>query len=412
VGGTQTGGSGGTQTGGSGGSLSTGGAASGGGGSGGIAGSGGSGGGAGGSGALAATGGGGAAGSSGNTAGSGGAGGYVPSGPCSPPQDYKRPPEKLSETGCMDPTDPKKMADFVIPYDVNSPLWSDAAIKTRGMVIPQGKKIHVKNCAANPDECPYGPEDDGRWEFPLGSVLVKNFLFDGKLVETRLFVHRDTRKWYGYSYQWNDAQTEATIVPDEARTVMFDTGQRTVSWTYPSRYDCGLCHNRPGGFVLGPETRQLNRVLGGENLLDKLERLAVFDAPLPKPYLAPLVTPYESPEGKPPVGTTADELARSYMHANCSFCHRADGNPGTLDLRYGVPLANMSACNVQPQKGGAGLTTYSILTPGKPEESVMWARVQTLDDKNRMPQIATYVVDEQGLKLISDWIAGIPSCPQ
>jgi hypothetical protein len=100
------------------------------------------------------------------------------------------------------------------------------------------------------------------------------------------------------------------------------------------------------------------------------------------------------------------------MHANCSFCHRADGNPGTLDLRYGVPLANMSACNVQPQKGGAGLTTYSILTPGKPQESVMWARVQTLDDKNRMPQIATYVVDEQGLKLISDWITGIPSCPQ
>jgi len=336
--------------------------------------------------------------------------GYVPNGPCSPPLDIKQPVEKLSATGCMSSSDPRKLAEIVIPYDVNSPLWSDSALKTRGMVIPQGQKIHVLNCTANPDECRYGPQDDGRWVFPVGTVLVKNFMFDDKLVETRLFVRRDSKTWVGYGYQWNEEQTEAIIVPDEDRSVMFDTGKRQVPWTYPSRYSCMLCHNKLGGSTLGPETRQLNRVVNGENLLDKLERLALFDAPLSKPYLPPLPTPYESSEGKPPPGATNEELARSYVHANCAFCHRADGNPGTLDLRYGVPLANTGACNTPPMKGGAGLTTYTLLTPGKPTESVLVARMQTLDDKNRMPQIGTYVVDQSGVKLVSDWITSLQSC--
>jgi uncharacterized repeat protein (TIGR03806 family) len=308
----------------------------------------------------------------------------------------------------MDPANPTKMASFVVPYDVNSPLWSDNADKERGMVVPQGQKIHVKNCTQNPDECSLGAQDDGQWVFPVGSVLVKNFAFDGKLVETRLFV-RAAKTWVGYGYQWDEAQTDAIVVPDEARTVMFNTGTRTVPWTYPSRYDCMLCHNKPAGSTIGPETKQLNRMMGGENLLEKLERLELFDAPLPKPYIAPLATPYPGREGSPPTGATTEELARSYMHANCAFCHRADGNADTLDLRYGVPLAGLNACNKMPKKGNAGLETATILTPGKPEESVMRARVSTLGD-DRMPQLATYVVDEPGVKLISDWIAGLQGC--
>lgn len=342
--------------------------------------------------------------------GNGGVGGYVPSGPCSPPVDVKKPIEKLSETGCMSPSDVRKMADFVIPYDVNSPLWSDGANKTRGMVLPQGEKIHVLNCTANPDECRYGKEDDGHWVFPVGTVLIKNFSYDDKLVETRLFVRRDTKTWVGYGYQWNEAQTEATIVPDDGAKVTFNTGKREVPWEYPSRYNCMLCHGKSAGSSLGPETRQLNKMSGNQNLLETLEGLGVFDAPLPKPYLAALPTPYESFEGKPPAGATNEELARSYMHANCAFCHRADGNEGTLDLRWGVPVAKMAGCNVDPKKGGAGLSTYTILTPGKPQESVLWARMKTLDEQDRMPQIASYVVDEPAVKLVGDWISSLTSC--
>jgi mono/diheme cytochrome c family protein len=173
-----------------------------------------------------------------------------------------------------------------------------------------------------------------------------------------------------------------------------------------------LCHSKLAGSSLGPETRQLNRMLGGENLLDKFEALGLFDAPLPKPYLAPLPTPYEGPEGRPPAGATNEDLARSYLHGNCASCHRPeDPSLPVLDLRYGVPMDRMNLCNAAPQKGGAGLGVYTLLTPGKPEESVLWARVGTLNDQDRMPQIATYVVDEPGLKLITDWITSIQSCP-
>jgi uncharacterized repeat protein (TIGR03806 family) len=366
--------------------------------------------GSGGTSAGAASGGGVTGGSGGSVAGSGGNGGQATIAPCSPPTDIKNPPEKLSQTGCMNPSDLRKMADFVIPYDVNSPLWSDGANKQRGMVLPAGGKIHVRNCTATPSECS-GMADDGHWDFPVGTVLLKNFSFDEKLVETRLFVRSAANKWVGYGYQWDEAQTDATVVPDEARTVMFNTGTRTVPWTYPSRYDCMLCHNKPGGSSLGPETKQLNRMMNGENLLDKLEKLGVFDAPLPKPYAAPLPTPYPGPEGSPPAGATTDELARSYMHANCGFCHRPGGDIQNLDLRWGLPLSEMALCKAMPQKGGAGLETGSLLEPGDPSHSILYVRMQTLSFQDRMPQIGTYVADDQGVKLIGDWITSLQACP-
>ena len=98
--------------------------------------------------------------------------------------------------------------------------------------------------------------------------MVKSFSFDGKLVETRLLMHPDATTWNGYSYQWNEAQTEATVVPaDDDRVAQqhararssFNTGTRTVNWTFPYRFDCTGCHTKPAGGTLGPETRQMNR---------------------------------------------------------------------------------------------------------------------------------------------------------
>ncbi len=131
-------------------------------------------------------------------------------GSCAPPVDIRCPYPKLSQTGCIDPSPfsdsklPIKMASVVVPYEVNSPLWSDGALKTRGMRLPTGGKIHVKDCAQNPTECGVldpatfkcclPPADDGKWVFPAGTVMVKNFMFPDasrpsgyKLIETRLF---------------------------------------------------------------------------------------------------------------------------------------------------------------------------------------------------------------------------------
>jgi hypothetical protein len=81
-------------------------------------------------------------------------------GTCVPPADIRCPYPKLSQTGCIDPNPfsnpqvPITMASAVVPYEVNSPLWSDGAYKIRGMRLPAtGLKIHVKNCVADPAEC-------------------------------------------------------------------------------------------------------------------------------------------------------------------------------------------------------------------------------------------------------------------
>lgn len=311
----------------------------------------------------------------------------------------------------MDPTDPTKFASRVIPYEVNSPLWSDNADKQRGMVIPVGQKVHIKDCA---NETCTQTSDTGKWVFPVGTVMLKNFLFDNKLVETRLFVHHDADTWVGYSYQWDEAQTEATIVPDGRRAVMFNTGSRSVPWNYPSRTDCMKCHNAPGGSTIGPQTRQMNRMVSGMNQIDALIAKNVFDKAPAAPYQEALVTPYAGQAGTPPASATTEQKARSYMEANCAFCHRPDDTDlgmVTIDLRITTAFKDMHLCNAPPVKGDNGVPTATLLTPNAPDQSLTWLRMNSLPMEGRMPQIGTSIIDTEGVKLIGDWIGTIKSCP-
>jgi uncharacterized repeat protein (TIGR03806 family) len=331
---------------------------------------------------------------------------------CAPPRDVQAPVAKLSETGCVDPKDPRKLAGIVVPYEINSPLWSDGADKTRGMVIPAGQRIHVKDCAKDPADCPAGPADDGKWVFPVGTVMIKTFSFDDKLVETRLFVRSTAETWVGYSYQWDQAQTDATIVPDQRTEISFDTGKRAVAWTLPSRADCMRCHLQNAGSTLGPETAQLNRLFGGMNQLDRLQALGLFEAPLARPYRAALATPYPTQGLVPAPSATVEQRARAYLHANCAFCHRPDAlNFAFYDLRHDVPLAQTGLCNAAAMKGDAGVPGALVLKPARPAESVLWLRMKALPTLGRMPPLASKIVDSDAMKVVGDWISSIAACP-
>ena len=136
----------------------------------------------------------------------------------------------------------------------------------------------------------------------------------------------------------------------------------------------------------------------------------LFDSAPPKPYSAPLVTPYAGQVGGPPASATVTDRARSYLHANCAFCHRPDGEFSSVDLRYGTPLERTGLCNVMPAKGTQGVQNATNLTPGHPELSTLWLRMSTLGT-GRMPPLASAVLDEDALGLVSDWITGIQGCP-
>jgi hypothetical protein len=351
-------------------------------------------------------------------------------GTCSPPADIFNPIAKLSQTGCMDPKDLTKPAPFAHPYDINSPQWSDSADKLRAFVLPAGGKIHIKDCSVPSADCMAGPADTGEWVFPVGTVFIQSFIFPGgsadggslpdggtggyKLVETRLFMrlnHVDPltmTDWIGYSYQWNEQQTEATLVPDMRTEVMFNTGKQVVDWHYPSRGDCLDCHNPAAGGSIGPRTDQMNRVFTGEtqNQIDKFAGLMLFDKTPPKPYPAALPIPYKGQAGN--ATGTPDQQTRSYLAANCSFCHRPDGNYNNFDLRYNVLFQDMGVCNT-PTQNGFGMTVF---IPGDPVNSSMIIRMSSADPNNgRMPKVASYVVDTQGTALVTAWIKAIKTCP-
>jgi uncharacterized repeat protein (TIGR03806 family) len=331
---------------------------------------------------------------------------------CKPPARYTDPAPTLSATGCVDSKDPTRPAAGLIPYLVASPLWSDGASKQRFLALPDGQKIHVKDCSAEPTRCQPASaggstDDEGHFELPVGTVLMKNFLFGGKIFETRLFVRFSETRWVGYSYAWNADHSDATVVGiDGAHAdVTNDQGARQ-GWAFPSRSDCSLCHNDVVGSSLGLETRQLNidyRYPSGvtSNQLATLDHIGLFDAavkPLP---------PYPDPAG----GGSLDQRARSYLHANCAICHRPEGKFPGIDLRWTVALASMGVCNQDSTKGTAGATPPAQrLVPGHPEQSTVYTRMATLEGDTRMPQVATAVVDPVGTPLVAEWIKALTAC--
>lgn len=304
-----------------------------------------------------------------------------------PPDTF---PRTLSATGCFEAGNPRQPIAAMIPYELNAPFWSDGALKERHFAIPDGTKISVGA--------------DGDFDFPNGTVISKTFTVAGKRVETRLFMRHMNGTWAGYSYEWNDAETDATLLPaNKSKQV---GGQ---NWYYPSRAQCLQCHTAAAGRTLGPELAQLNRSIrypvgATRNQLTVLDGLGYLTAPLGGPVdtLAKL---------EPPSGDGALEpRARSWLHANCAGCHRAGAGQGPADFRFTRTFKETNTCNVMPDNGDLGITGARLIVPGAPLQSLVSRRVHALDAA-RMPPLGSSLVDTAGAALIDQWITSLTSCP-
>lgn len=299
-------------------------------------------------------------------------------------------PGQLSQTGCVNPANPAQPASGLIPYEPNAPFFSDGAVKARWMALPDGQRIAV------------GADDD--FDFPNGSVLVKNFRLGNTLVETRLFMRHNDGNWAGYTYEWNAAGTEATRVVG-GKTVQV-AGQ---TWQFPSESQCLQCHTAAAGRTLGLEIGQLNGDFGYATgrTANQITTLNAIDV------LTPAVTqsPAQLPAIPDPFGTAAlGARARAYLHTNCANCHRPGGAAqSTMDLRFSTSLANTNACDVAPTLGDLGLTNPRLILPGSAARSVVVARVNTTG-ANAMPPLARHQVDDAGVQLLTTWINGLTGC--
>ncbi len=121
-------------------------------------------------------------------------------------------PRKLSESGLFLDVAKHAMQPGVVPYSVNSPLWSDGAHKERFIAIPAKDAADMRIAFTR----------KGGWNFPDETVIVKSFALETtpgdvasrRWIETRFFT-RQQGEWAGYSYVWNAEQTDAELVPAE-----------------------------------------------------------------------------------------------------------------------------------------------------------------------------------------------------
>lgn len=316
-------------------------------------------------------------------------------------------------------------SEGVIPYDVNTVLYSDHSSKFRFIVLPEGEKIEF--------------HDTDHWKFPVGTTLVKSFYFPkdardpskgNRIVETRLMVMLGEGDWDTHTYRWNDEQTEATsfLVGTTIDVSWVDETGEAVDGKYriPSKNDCRNCHQdyrqiTEGGVTqvvnriaeLGPRTRQLNRLNdfgdGPVNQLKYYEQLGMFTRPIPEPSSLPtLIDPKDDSQ-------PLDLRARTYLEGNCAHCHNPGGAARNSALFLNIEERDPTTIGIckHPVAAGRGAGTFFYdIVPGKPEESIMPFRMNSMDPEIKMPEIPQTTIDHFGVELISEWIRQMDGdCP-
>jgi uncharacterized repeat protein (TIGR03806 family) len=336
-------------------------------------------------------------------------------------------PRKLSETGIFALVRDHRPAPGLIPYSVMAPSWSDGVHKQWYLALPGESQIEFE-AIEFPQPAPGAPRG---WKFPDGAVVVETISLElekakpasRRRLETRI-LHNERltgteevgdQYWRGYTYVWNDEQTDAVLLDapqgqDRTYTIRDPAapgGRRQYTWHFPSRAECTVCHNMAAKYVLGVTTLQMNKDhdYGGvmDNQLRTLEHIGIFTQPLP-------AAPDELPRLADYRDATQDlgRRARSYLHANCSYCHRKwGGGNAEFQLLATLDLAETGTL-VRPGQGNFFIPDAAVLAPGDPYRSIVFYRMAKLGP-GRMPRMGSAEVDEQGLELIHDWIAQLPA---
>lgn len=292
----------------------------------------------------------------------------------------------------------------VLPYDLNTPLFSDYAHKARFVWMPAGSSARYT--------------EEGILDFPQGTVLIKNFYYENdesdpakgrKIIETRLLINREN-SWEALGYIWNEEQTGAKleVIGDIQEVEWTNTAGKVqkVDYIIPNKNQCKNCHARAEELVpIGPKVQNLNKDFayadGTRNQLEKWSEMGYLSA-----YLSekdhPRIAAWDQAESG-----SIQERALAYLDVNCGHCHHPEGAANTSGLTLTARASlNKSLGIYKPTVSagaGTGGHTYSIV-PGKPDESILVYRMRSTDPGAMMPELGRRMVHEEGVALISEWI--------
>lgn len=310
------------------------------------------------------------------------------------------PPQRLSDTGLYADFARGVIADDVLPFTPQYPLWTDGAAKRRWIRLPKGASID----GSNPDV----------WRFPVGTMLWKEFSF-GRRVETRTMELGGDGKWVYATYVWNADGTDAELAPEYgvrgACTTEFGTRHDV-----PGVADCRACHTGAASEVLGFSALQLSS--------DRDPLAPHAEQPMPGSVdLAELVNrgllrglPARHVETPPRIAASSprERAALGYLHGNCGSCHNATGSLASLGLELDYPIAHAENRTAPAIRTTLGRPSHyqiwrDVVVPrveaGAPDRSTLIARVGSRSPVASMPPLGSRAVDSEALELLRAWIS-------
>ena len=293
-------------------------------------------------------------------------------------------PRAISEFGFFADPASQLPARDVVPYRLNTPLYSDGADKLRFIYVPQGAQLEA--------------DGEGLLQFPIGTALIKTFAFgEGdarRLIETRVMLLR-ADGWIALPYRWNDDQSDARLVVAGGRLPITTPSGEEISYRIPNKNQCKECHGLNGEVIpLGPKARNLSHEwLEGMVSKARLDRWpGVHDT-----------MPLWEERARADLGDTA----RAYLDVNCAHCHRpgATASNSGLDLRWEQEDPGAIGIMKRPVAAGrgAGGLLYSIV-PGDPERSILLYRLDSIEPGVAMPELGKGTIDQDGVTIVRRWI--------
>jgi uncharacterized repeat protein (TIGR03806 family) len=316
----------------------------------------------------------------------------------------------------------------VVPYDLNTPLFSDYAHKLRTIWMPPGTSAK------------YDARDS--FDFPVGTIITKTFYYPMakgsgpksslvartydqvrfplaldrvRLVETRLLVRREGG-WQAFPYVWNAGQTDAELARTgdaEALELVSDDGSREpFTYVVPNENQCAGCHvvdlKTKQIAPIGTKARHLNRdyVYGqlSENQLAHWAKLGYL-AGAPETSQAPKNADWRDAK------QLLDSRARAYLDINCGHCHNPKGpaNTTALDLTIFAAVDRYLGVCKPPVAAGRGTGDHFFdVVPGRPDDSILPFRMQSSEPGVMMPEQGRTTTHREGVALIKQWIRELP----
>ena len=289
----------------------------------------------------------------------------------------------------------------VLPYELINPLFTDYAKKDRFIWMPE-------------EQSAFYIGDSEILNFPIGTVLIKNFSYNGvapenvrKNIETRLMIKKDDG-WVFADYIWNDEQNEAVYNLDGSSFEIEWTENNiasTVNYRIPSGSECATCHKISDIHTpTGVKPMNLNKILNyGDHSMNQIEKWTSYGYLENAPENISTLVDWTDPSN------SLELRVRSYLEINCAHCHsentHCEYRPIRLDFVSTEDLANLGVCLEPDTDLGNG--TDLIVSPGNFDRSVLHFRMETVEEEYRMPLIGRTLKHQEAVDLIEEWITSL-----